>query len=149
MSTLPDPQQQHYSGTYFVQDRRNEEELLRLAEQDRLVTASMGGVLPEQAEPSAFRRVLDVACGSGGWVIEAAQTYPEMTLVGIDLNPTMIKYARAQAEAESVGERVTFHIMDALHSLQLASASFDLVNLRFAISFVRTWEWPGLLRELL
>ncbi len=86
MSTPSHPQKQHYSGTYFVQDRRNEEELLRLAGQDRLVTASMGGVLAEQADPSAFRRVLDVACGSGGWVIEAAQTYPEMSLVGIDVN---------------------------------------------------------------
>jgi len=60
------PQKQQYSGTYFVQDRQNEEELLRLVDQDRLVTASMGGVLPEQADPSAFRRVLDVACSQLG-----------------------------------------------------------------------------------
>src|SRR6266567_3038266 len=138
MSTLPDPQQQHYSGTYFVQDRRNEEELLRLAEQDRLVTASMGGVLPEQAEPSAFRRVLDVACGSGGWVIEAAQTYPEMSLVGIDVNPRMIDYARAQAAAQHVDDRIELHVMDALGVLDFPDASFDLVNLRFALSFMRT-----------
>src|SRR5258708_9307285 len=97
MATLPDPQKQHYSGTYFVQDRRNEEELLRLAEQDRLVTASMGGVLPEQADPSAFRRVLDVACGSGGWVIEAAPTYPEMSLVGLDSSHRVIDYAHSQS----------------------------------------------------
>src|SRR5260370_7062649 len=149
MPTIPRPQKQQYSGTYFVQDRQNEEELLRLVPQDRLVTASMGGVLPEQAEPSAFRRVLDVACGSGGWVIEAAQTYPEMSLVGIDINQRLIEYARAQAAAHHVDDRVKFHVMDALRILEFPDASFDLVNLRFAIGFVRTWDWPILLKKLL
>jgi len=143
------PQKQQYSGTYFVQDRQNEEELLRLVGQDRLVTASMGGVLPEQADPSAFRRVLDVACGSGGWVIEAAQAYPEMSLVGIDINQRLIEYARAQAAAHHVDDRVKFHVMDALRILEFPDTSFDLVNLRFAISFVRTWDWPILLKKLL
>src|SRR6266581_1186890 len=143
------PQKQQYSGTYFVQDRQNEEELLRLVGQDRLVTASMGGVLPEQADPSAFRHVLDVACGPGGWVIEAAQAYPEMLLVGIDINQPLIEYARAQAAAHHVDDRVKFHVMDALRILEFPDASFDLVNLRFAISFVRTWDWPILLKKLL
>src|SRR6266571_3186648 len=89
-SPMPTPrknQKHHPSGTYFVpdsqQDRQQKEELQRLIHQDRLVTASMGGVLSEQTEPGAFRRVLDVACGSGGWARGAAQTYPEMELVGI------------------------------------------------------------------
>ncbi len=149
MPMSPHPQEQHYSGTYFVQDHQNEEELLRLADQDRLVTRSMGGVLAEQADPSAFPRVLDVACGSGGWVIEAAQTYPEMSLVGIDVNPLMVEYARASAVANHVDDRAEFHIMDALRILEFPDASFDLVNLRFALSFLRTWEWPRVLRELL
>ncbi len=143
------PQKQQYSGTYFVQDRHNEEELLRLVDQDRLVTASMGGILPEQADPSAFRRVLDVACGSGGWAIEAAQTYPEMSLVGIDINQHLIEYAHAQAAAHHVDDRVEFQVMDALRILEFPDASFDLINLRFAISFVRTWDWPLLLKKLL
>ncbi len=149
MSTPRHPQKQQYSGTYFVQDRENEEELLRVANQDRLVTASMGGVLPEQVDPSAFRRVLDVACGAGSWVIEAAQTYPEMSLVGVDVNRRMIEYARAQAVAHHVNDQVEFHVMDALSILDFPDASFDLVNLRFAVSFVRTWDWPRLLSELL
>ena len=149
MPTNQQPQKQQYSGTYFVQDRENEEELLRVANQDRLVTASMGGILPEQVNPSAFRRILDVACGAGSWVIEAAQTYPEMSLVGVDVNRRMIEYARAQAAAHHVNDRAEFHTMDALSILDFPDDSFDLVNLRFAVSFVRTWEWPRLLSELL
>jgi ubiquinone/menaquinone biosynthesis C-methylase UbiE len=39
--------------------------------------------------------------------------------------------------------------MDALNSLEFPNASFDLVNLRFGVSFVRTWDWPRLLSELM
>lgn len=147
MSTSP--QKQPYSGTYFVHDQQNEDELHRLIDQDRFVTASMGGVLSEQADPTAFRRVLDVACGSGGWVIEAAQRYPEMSLMGIDINQHYLAHARTQAEAQHVDDRVEFRAMDALGILDFPDASFDLVNLRFAISFVRTWNWPRMLREML
>jgi len=37
---------------------------------DRLMTALMGGVLSEQADPTVFHRVLDVGCGPGGWIME-------------------------------------------------------------------------------
>ena len=93
-------------STYIVQDRKNKKELTRLTIQDQMITAAMGGVLPEQADPTVFRRVLDVGCGTGGWIIEAAQTYPTMSLVGIDISQRMIEYARAQAEAHQVNDRV-------------------------------------------
>lgn len=139
---------QSYTGTYFVQDQQNEEELQRIASQDHLVTASMGGVLAEQHTPERLRRVLDVACGVGGWAREAARTYPTMTVVGIDLNPWMVAYAREQAVAQGLEKQVTFQVMDALRALDFPDTSFDLINLRFAVSFVRTWEWPRLLGEL-
>jgi ubiquinone/menaquinone biosynthesis C-methylase UbiE len=143
------PGKQSYSGTYFVQDQKIEEELRRIADQDHLITRSMGGVMPEQANARAFQRVLDIACGAGGWAIEAAQTYPEISVVGIDINQRMIEYARAQATAQQIDDRVEFHIMDVLRVLDFPDASFDMVNLRFAISFVRTWDWPRVLNELL
>lgn len=112
-----------------------------------MITTSMGGVLPEQVDPTIFRHVLDVGCGTGGWAIEAARAYPTMSLVGIDINEKMINYARERARARQVAERVSFHIMDALRPLAFPPASFDLVNLRLAASFVRTWDWPALLSE--
>src|SRR6266849_9236521 len=100
MSTPTDPRQEHPS-TYFVQDRSNEEELTRLQIQDQMLTAGMGGVLPEQPDPLIFQRVLDVGCGTGGWLIEAAKTYPALSLlVGVDVSSLMIEYARAQAAAQ-------------------------------------------------
>src|ERR1700737_669358 len=139
MPPLDDSPHKEHPSTYVVQDRSNEEELLRLTLQDRLTIIAMGGILPEQTDPISFRRVLDVACGPGGWIIAAAQAYPGMSLIGIDVSRRMIEYAREQAEAQQISDRVEFHTMDALQMLEFRNAFFDLANMRFATSFMRTW----------
>jgi ubiquinone/menaquinone biosynthesis C-methylase UbiE len=136
-------------STYFVQDRKNKHELTRLTIQDRMLTAAMGGVLPEQPDTTVFRRVLDIGCGTGGWLIEAAKTYPAMSCVGIDISQRMIMYAQTQAEDHQVDDRVEFYGMDALEKLSFPDTSFDLVNLRLGISFLRTWDWRKMLGEML
>ncbi|MBV9228480.1 MAG: class I SAM-dependent methyltransferase [Chloroflexi bacterium] len=145
-----DKQQRERPSTYFVQDRSNEEELKRLQLQDRLVTADMGGVLPEQPDPTIFHRVLDIGCGTGDWLIETAKTYPSISLLmGVDISQRMVGYARAQAEERQVSDRVEFHVMDVLLMLEFPSGYFDLVNQRFAQGYLRTWDWPKLLQECL
>jgi ubiquinone/menaquinone biosynthesis C-methylase UbiE len=140
--------QQENPNTYFVQDRSNQEELRRLQIQDQMITTGMGGVLPEQEDPAQFRNVLDVACGTGGWLIEVAKTYPSITqLVGIDVSQSMIDYANTQASAQGVSDRVSFHVMDALATLKFPNKSFDLVNQRLGVSFLRLWDWSRILSE--
>jgi ubiquinone/menaquinone biosynthesis C-methylase UbiE len=138
------------SGTYFVHDRSNQEELQRLIVQERIVNEAMGGVLAEQTDPTQFRRVLDIGCGPGGWVIETAQTYPQIEkLYGIDISPTMIRYARQRAaELQLPKERVEFLVNDALLILEFPNEYFDLVNLRFGVSFMRQWDWPKMFSEM-
>src|SRR5262249_28716797 len=122
------------------------EEMRRLTIQDQMITKAMGGVLSEQADPSVFGHVLDIGCGTGGWVIEAARQYPAMHLVGIDISSRMVEYARGQAKGN---DRIEFQVMDALGQLEFPSDSFDLVNLRFGVSFIRKWEWPYVISEML
>jgi ubiquinone/menaquinone biosynthesis C-methylase UbiE len=147
VSTPPDPRHEH-SSTYFVQDRSNEDEFARLRIADHLTTLEMGGVLSEQSDPTIFQRVLDVGCGTGGWLIETAKTYPSISrLVGVDVSSKLIEYARTQAEAQQVSDRVEYRLMDALQMLEFPTDSFDLVNHRLAASYLRTWDWPKLLQE--
>ena len=140
-------QKQESPSTYFVQNRSSEDEMKRLQVQERLITASMNGLLVELDHPEQLKRVLDVGCGMGNWLIDMAQTYPEMSLVGVDISQRMIDAARIQAEQTGVGNRVTFRVMDALRMLEFPVASFDLVNMRLGSSFLRTWDWPKLLQE--
>jgi len=147
METEPDPRAEHPS-TYAVQDRSSQEELTRLHVQDQMVTAGMGGVLPEQSDTTTFQKILDVGCGPGGWLIAVAKTYPGASLlVGVDISGKMLAAARTQAEALGMSDRVEFHVMDALRMLEFPTGFFDLVNLRFAQSWLRTWDWPKLLQE--
>jgi len=67
-------------NTYFIKD--SGAELARLIEQERVFSKALGGWLPEHPDLSTFlapfERILDVACGSGGWGISLAQAYPHL-----------------------------------------------------------------------
>lgn len=149
MPTPPHSRGEHPS-TYYVTDPTSKDELARLTIQEQMVTTSMGGIFPEQANTDNLRRVLDIACGPGGWLIAAAKAYPTIPrLVGVDINPKMIEYAQKQARAEKVSDRVEFRVMDVQRALTFPDNSFDLVNQRSATSFMRAWDWPKLLAEFL
>ncbi|MBO0781287.1 MAG: methyltransferase domain-containing protein [Ktedonobacteraceae bacterium] len=142
-----DSHRQHPS-TYVVQAQHHQEELTRLHLQDELMTACMGGVLSEQPDPTSLQRVLDIGCGTGGWLIETAKRYPGIQLlIGVDINNHILDYARLQTDASELGSRVEFHQMDALRTLEFPDAYFDLVNQRFAQGYLRTWDWAKLLQE--
>jgi len=135
-------------STYVVEDRSNKEEMTRLRLQDDLLTAAMGGVLPEQPEPESFQQILDVGCATGNWLLETAHTYPGITrLVGVDISQRMIDFAQAQAKAQQVSDRVEFRVMDVLRAFDFPANTFSLVNHRAALSWLRTWDWPNLLQE--
>ena len=147
MPTEPQKPKEHPS-TYVVQDRSNEDELTRLHIQDQLLIKDMGGVLSEQEDLSRFQRVLDVGCGTGDWLITLAQQLPTATLlVGADVSQRIVEYARSQAQAAGVADRVEFHVMDALRMLEFPRNYFDLVNQRLGMSYLRSWDWPNLLQE--
>lgn len=148
---MPTPYSSRRGGpphTYFVQDQRNKDEMKRLDLQDHMINTGMGGLLPEQPDPTRFRQILDIGCGTGGWLLEVARRYQHMhSLVGIDINERILAYARTRCEAEQLNARVQFRQMDALRPLDFPENSFDLVNQRLADSYLRVWDWRNLLME--
>lgn len=134
----------------YVLDAESSAEMARLMRQDQLLTFGMGGVFPEQTETdlAGIQRVLDLACGPGGWPLEVAFHYSDMEIVGVDISERMIAYARCQAQVQQ-RTNVSFQVMNILQPLSFPASSFDLVNARLVNGFVRREAWPILLLEAL
>src|SRR5258708_2172660 len=110
-------------------------EMVRLTEQDRLITIGMDGLLPELPDLAGIKRVLDVACGPGDWALDLAQKYQHLQVQGIDIDGGMIDYATTQARAGGL-DNATFRVMNAIEPLDFPDNTFDLVNARFLAGFV-------------
>lgn len=126
----------------------NTMEIARLVQQDYLFASGMGGLFPRQIDLSCVHRVLDLACGPGGWTLEVARTYPKLQVVGIDASNHMIEYAQAQAWVQQM-KNVEFRRMNVLEALDIPDNAFDVINAQFIVSFLPKDAWPRLIQECL
>jgi ubiquinone/menaquinone biosynthesis C-methylase UbiE len=145
--TQPNDAQGQAENTYLI-DAESALEMARLLDQDRVMTRGMGGVFPEQedAHLPGVTRILDVACGPGGWVNEVAQHYPHIDVTGIDISKNTINYAKAHAQVRKLNN-AHFVVMNALKPLDFPDASFDIVNMRTIVGFVPPSQWISYLTE--
>jgi len=146
MATTPEPS--NTESTYFIKD--SGAELARLVEQERFFQKALGGLLPEYPDLPAFlapfHRALDVASGSGGWVLELARQYPHMEVIGFDIDERMIAYANSQAKVSGF-DNASFRVMNAAEPLDFPDNYFDLVNARF-MAVIGAAAWPRVTKEL-
>jgi SAM-dependent methyltransferase len=134
-----------HSG-YFA-DQEDMRELVRLLQQGHMLTETAGGVLPEQDDLRRFHDILDLACGPGEWVMALSKASPLLHIVGVDLSQRMIAYAQSLIPAAR-NQDVQFQVAD-LSQGQLAfpDESFDLINARLLLGFMKQERWPALLSE--
>jgi ubiquinone/menaquinone biosynthesis C-methylase UbiE len=141
-----EPENSHDNN--YVLEAGGVAEMTRLMRQDQLLTQGMGGIFPENLDLSTVHNILDLACGPGGWALETAFAYADIEIIGVDLNERTIAYANAQAEVQQ-RSNVHFQVMNILQSLAFPDNSFDLVNARYIIGFMRPEAWPTLIKECL
>jgi ubiquinone/menaquinone biosynthesis C-methylase UbiE len=91
-------------------------------------------------------RVLDVACGTGEWVIAAAQAFPQFEVVGIDGDQETLAQARLRASGHNT---ITFSAANAQPPFDIPTAAFDLINVRFVANNTPLTAWPTLIEECL
>jgi SAM-dependent methyltransferase len=72
-------------------------------------------------------RVADVGCGEGWSAIGLAQAYPQVAVVGIDLDGPSVSAARTHAAEAGLAGRVRFVAADAADPDVLAAGPFDVV----------------------
>lgn len=143
MST-PSSRYRHSENSY-VFDAESPAELARLLHQDRFFTKALG-LLPPLSESHKIRTILDLACGPGGWAMEAAMRLPGIQVTGIDISKRVVEFAQAQATSQGV-QNAHFLVMNALKPLNFPDGAFDLVHGRLMNGFLPLTGWPILLQE--
>lgn len=126
------------------------EETLRLSLQSDLFAPFMDVLFPDGLCLSPLRRILDVACGSGGWVVHIAKKHPDVKVIGIDIDESKLQVVRqavfnAGRDEQPLPANAEFLRMDALQPLAFEDASFDVVNAQLLSSFVPGGAWLGVL----
>ncbi|MDX8469082.1 class I SAM-dependent methyltransferase [Mesorhizobium sp. VK23B] len=91
-------------------------------------------------------RVLDIGSGLGGVDVLLAAKYRAATVIGIDIEPHLIKSARDLAARKGLASRVIFQLV-APGRLPFADASFDLVFSKEAMLHIA--DKPALYVEVL
>lgn len=139
-----DPLEKQHS---YILDPENVAEMARLEIQGRLLTESMGGLLPERGNtlPAEWVRVLDLGCGPGEWVRQMASSFPQAQVTGLDISQIMIAYAQVLAQQNHL-ENAHFVRGSLLQPLPFPEGSFDLVNARLLVGVLQQDRWPAFLQ---
>lgn len=83
--------------------------------------------LHEHLSTAPRARILDLGSGVGTSSVAMARAYPNVEVLGIDLDPASVHEARAAAEAAGLGDRVKFRLGDA--AAESDEGGFDLVTI--------------------
>ena len=119
-----------------------------IARASRLVEPVLAPLLRSLVAERRPRRILDVGCGTGVYLIHAATAGdPQLTGLGVDLDATVVGLTRQRLADAGLAERFDVRHAD-IRTVELPAASFDLVLLFQNIYYFAEDERPGLLRRL-
>lgn len=98
---------------------------------------------PFTTEP---KRVLDLGCGTGSWVVQCAQEWKDTTFVGLDL--VSIQPNLKHLGDPSLALRVEWVTANFLKPLPFKDGEFDFVHVRRIARGVPENQWEALLDEI-
>ena len=123
------------------------------------VDGSTVGFLPVLIRRLEFSHLLDLGCGTGALLLSIAEQDSDFAGWGIDLNPSMCKFARARIRAAGLGKRIRIfegdcsRIRSVLTRKVLASVgavtACNVANELFADGNSQAIEWLRSLRKAL
>src|SRR5581483_36737 len=88
----------------------NEADIARLINQYNALVPEMKLFHPVY-EPKGNETVLDLGCGPGSWDLDVAFAYQEMSVIGLDIDESAVRYAMTRARSSGY-ENVTFEVHD-------------------------------------
>ncbi|MCO5565503.1 hypothetical protein L7F22_019177 [Adiantum nelumboides] len=91
------------------------------------------------------KRVLDIGCGDGQWILQMAQKWPETEFIGMDLVPIQVPIKALQKDTQ---KRISWIVGNVLQGLPFPDQCFDLVHIRFLNSGIPKQKWSNLLDDV-
>ncbi|OZJ03260.1 hypothetical protein BZG36_03511 [Bifiguratus adelaidae] len=85
------------------------------------------------------KRVLDIGCGAGTWILEMANDYPDTEFIGVDVANIFPSDPPANAK---------FTQLNILDGLPYDDNTFDFVHVRLMLYTLKTKQWPALLADI-
>jgi len=82
--------------------------------------------------PFTPHKWLDIATGTGDFIIQACEMFPGSQLVGADISEGMLEIGRQKVKEKGLDNAITFERQDCM-SLSYPSESFDAVTAAFGI----------------
>ncbi|CEJ01055.1 hypothetical protein RMCBS344292_15094 [Rhizopus microsporus] len=131
------------ASTYWLP--KDEEEQMRLTGQHYAFKSLFeGNVLPSVTDALDFQKginILDVGCGSGVWIMDMVQEYPNCAYHGCDIVNILYKNVDVK--------QFTFSKGNVIKGLPYEDNTFDFVHMRFLVLALREDEWPMAIKELI
>lgn len=98
-------------------------------------------------------RVLEIACGTGRNLIQAAQHYPRSRFYGFDLSGEMLVTARQAVQKAGLEKRINIAQGDATNfdgEQLFGQPQFDRIIISYALSMIPAWQQvlPTALKQL-
>ncbi|TKJ21357.1 MAG: hypothetical protein CEE42_13935 [Promethearchaeota archaeon Loki_b31] len=79
--------------------------------------------------------LVDIGCGSGNLIIQIAESFPDLNLIGIDISSEILEFAKKLALDRNLGKRIEFKIGN-VEKLPFSDESID-----FIISTLSLHHW--------
>jgi S-adenosylmethionine-diacylgycerolhomoserine-N-methlytransferase len=99
--------------------------------------------LIEQLAPQAGATVLEIGCGTGRNLVQAAQRYPQAKFYGIDISTEMLTTAIASIARGELADTVRVAHGDATNfdpARIFQIASFDHIMISYSLSMIPDWQ---------
>ncbi|KAF7307089.1 UBIQUITIN-CONJUGAT-2 domain-containing protein [Mycena indigotica] len=102
-----------------------------------------------EGSSSTPQRSLDLGCGTGAWVIDAAKEWPDCEFVGFDLMDIQIPLTSLPSDYASISERVSWvHGNFLTNKLPFDDDDFDHVHIAGIAQGVPENKWGPLFEEI-
>ncbi|HEU5374934.1 MAG TPA: methyltransferase domain-containing protein, partial [Ktedonobacteraceae bacterium] len=86
------------------------------------------------------RSILDVGCGTGVWVMDMAQQFPQARILGTDISFSSLP--------QTLPDTCLFVQANILRGLPFPTHQFDFTHQRLLVGAIPAPRWPEVVREL-